>query len=364
MRRAIVKILIVEDQDDIRATLRDLLEIHGHEVLEAQDGVDGVRLAAQKPDFIFCDVTMPNLDGHGVLAAVKEMPEVRDVPFVFLTANAERHQQREGMALGADDYITKPFSGEDIVKAIASRTRRQQGLHEKIQELTRRHEHEVNAHWSHELLTPLNAILGSLELLELEADTIERSELKEMLALIRDGAVRQERLSRKLIRYFSLEQQRMASSAAKPARCAADAATRAGASQAAQEHRRTADVSISVEPGAVGGAEDGLCYAVAEIVGNAVTMSGPGTPVSVVGRNRAGRYAIEIADQGPGMTAEQRSRVGPFVQFDRRQREQQGLGLGLAIARTTAKLAGGDLRIEAGTGDRGLKVIFDLPVVG
>src|SRR4051812_16336846 len=107
-----MKILIIEDQEDIRATLRDLLEINGHEVIEAEDGVQGVKLAAQTPDFIFCDMSMPNLDGRGVLNAIKEMPEIRDVPFVFLTANAERHHQREGMTLGADDYITKPFTEE------------------------------------------------------------------------------------------------------------------------------------------------------------------------------------------------------------------------------------------------------------
>ncbi|HVU24631.1 MAG TPA: response regulator [Opitutus sp.] len=92
-----MKVLIIDDQADIRASLRDLLELNGHEVLEAEDGVAGVRLAGLQPDFIICDLTMPRLDGRGVLAAVKRMPEVRDVPFVFLTAQAER---------GADLQVT------------------------------------------------------------------------------------------------------------------------------------------------------------------------------------------------------------------------------------------------------------------
>src|SRR3954469_13074231 len=178
-----MKILIIEDQDDIRATLRDLLELNGHEVIEAEDGVEGVKQAAQKPDFIFCDLSMPNLDGRGVLAAVKEMPEVRDVPFVFLTAHAERSQQREGMELGADDYITKPFSLDDIVKALAARTGRRQSVRERVEQLTAQHQHAANAQWSHELLTPLNAILGSLAMIEAEADTIDRQELREILAI-------------------------------------------------------------------------------------------------------------------------------------------------------------------------------------
>src|SRR4051812_10048944 len=103
-----MKILIVEDQPDIRATLQDFLELNGHEVLAAEDGIQGLKLAAQRPEFIFCDMSMPNLDGRGVLAGVKGMPEVADVPFIFLTAHANRDDQRSGMALGADDYITKP----------------------------------------------------------------------------------------------------------------------------------------------------------------------------------------------------------------------------------------------------------------
>lgn len=356
-----MKILIIEDQDDIRATLRDLLEIHGHEVLEAGDGLAGVKLAAQKPDFIICDMAMPNLDGRGVLAAVKEMPEVRDVPFVFLTANVERHQQREGMALGADDYITKPFSEDDIVKAISARTGRQQGMRERVQQLTTYQQRAINAQWSHELLTPLNAILGTLELLELEADTITPAELKELLALVREGAVRQERLSRKLIRYFNLEQLALAPPA-KSARSRAAGAIRTGASQAAAARGRGADLQVAAEPGDVSVAGDGLEFALAEIVGNAATFSQPGTPIAVTGVNRAGRYRIEVVDQGPGMTAEQRGQIGPFVQFDRKTREQQGLGLGLAIARATTKLAGGRMTLEAGPDDRGLRVVLDLPL--
>src|SRR5262245_42079547 len=104
-----MKILVIDDEAGIRGTLRGILELNGHEVIEAEDGIEGVKFAAQKPDFIICDVDMPNLDGHGVLKAVREMPEISDVPFVFLTGRDRRDQQREGMTLGADDYITKPF---------------------------------------------------------------------------------------------------------------------------------------------------------------------------------------------------------------------------------------------------------------
>ena len=112
------------------------------------------------------------------------------------------------MALGADDYITKPFTERDILDAIAARNKRHGGSwwREKIEQLAERQRRESNAQWSHELLTPLNAVIGGLDLLEMDAETISRDELKEMLALIRNGAERQERLARKLICYFGLEQ--------------------------------------------------------------------------------------------------------------------------------------------------------------
>lgn len=358
-----MKILIIEDQPEIRDTLRDILEINGYEVIAADDGVQGVQAAAQRPDFIFCDVTMPHLDGPGVLAALKEMPEVREVPFVFLTANAAREDQRAGMALGADDYITKPFSERDILDAIAARTKRQLSVRERVQQLSAQHQREINAQWSHELLTPLNAVMGCLELLHAEADTIDRSELKEMLALIRDGAERQERLARKLIRYFSLEQLRQAPKPATPARASTASAINAGASKAAQEKNRADMLTVTAVASDVAIRDELLRDAIYEVVLNALTFSPAASPVTVSGTVSGSSYRIEITDQGPGMTAEQRANIGAFTQFDRQKREQQGLGLGLAIARATAHLAGGPLRLDEGpTGHAGLRVTFDLPL--
>lgn len=358
-----MKILIVEDQQDVRETLKDLLEFNGHEVLSAEDGVVGVRLAAQHPEFIFCDVAMPSLDGPGVLAEIKKMPVVCDVPFVFLTARAARTEQREGMALGADDYITKPFTERDILDAIAARTNRHRNLRERIKQLAEQHRREIHAHWSHELLTPLNAVIGSLQLLDLEADTIGRDELKEMLVVIREGADRQERLARKLICYFGLEQRLHAPSPATRVRCEASEAVNGGAACADRTKNPDGKLTVFAELGEVAIDRESLTFAIGEVVSNALNSSAPSDAVIVTGTNRDGRYRIEITDQGPGLTAEQRASIGAFTQFERNVREQQGLGLGLAIAHATATLSGGHLTLEAAPGGRGLRVVFDLPLV-
>ena len=355
-----MKILIIEDELAIRETLQDMLELNGHTVIAAADGPTGAARAAEGPDLILCDIGLPGFDGYQVLTAVRQLPEGREVPFIFLTARADRSDQRRGMALGADDYITKPFTQRDILDAIAARVQRQKPLRERVKQLVVERRSEVSANWSHELMTPLNGVLGGLELIESEADTIQPGELKQLLALIRGGAERQHTLSRKLVLYFELEQAKAAPPLARPLRCDMTAIM-TGANRAAEAAKRTADLTVRCDPGVVLLAEAYLVSAIAEVVGNAFRFSTPGQPVVVTGAHRGARYMIEISDQGPGMTAEERAGFGAFVQFGRVHREQQGLGLGLAIARSAAESGGGGLSLAEGAGGRGLRVIFDLP---
>mgnify|MGYP003829407097 CR=1 FL=1 len=116
--------------------------------------------------------------------------------------------QRRGMALGADDYITKPFTMKEILDAIAARVVRQRTLQERVESLMDERKREVSADWSHELMTPLHGVLGGLELIECEGGSLKPAELKELLGLIREGAERQQRLSLKLVRHFELQRVR------------------------------------------------------------------------------------------------------------------------------------------------------------
>ncbi len=357
-----MNILIIEDDDAIRETLQVLLEINGHTVTAAADGIAGVKLAAARPDLILCDIGMPGMDGYQALTKIRELPQGAEIPFIFLTARADRDHQRRGMALGADDYITKPFTEREIMDAIQARTRRQRPLRERVEQLVAARKREISADWAHELMTPLNGIMGGLAMIEAEADSIQPAELKVLLGLIRGGAERQYALSRKLVLYYELERLR-ATPPSQPYRCDAARVTSSSAAQAAADAKRPGDLALRCEPGVVALAEPHLSAAVAELVANAFRFTSPGQKVGVTATEHAGRYQIEITDDGPGLTAEQRASAADFTQFERKKREQQGLGLGLAIARTTAELGGGRLILDAvGPGDHGLKVTLDLPV--
>lgn len=116
------KILIIEDNDDIRESTAEILELANYEVFQANNGRTGVDLAnTHLPDLILCDIMMPELDGYGVLYLLNKNPQTSATPFIFLTAKAERMDMRKGMEMGADDYLVKPFDDVELLNAIESR---------------------------------------------------------------------------------------------------------------------------------------------------------------------------------------------------------------------------------------------------
>lgn len=115
-------ILILEDDENVRLPLIDLLEAEGYTVLAAKDGKEGLEQArTEKPDLIISDITMPQLDGYEVFKALQKDPLTAIIPFIFLTARTDPGDIREGLGLGADDYITKPFEPDDLLEAVRVR---------------------------------------------------------------------------------------------------------------------------------------------------------------------------------------------------------------------------------------------------
>lgn len=119
------KALIIEDSDDIREGTAEILDLAGYETFTAKNGKIGVELAIKHlPDIILCDIMMPELDGYGVLYLLQKNQQTAHIPFIFMTAKAERADMRKGMEMGADDYLTKPFDDVELFSAIESRLRK------------------------------------------------------------------------------------------------------------------------------------------------------------------------------------------------------------------------------------------------
>ncbi|MEM1003304.1 MAG: response regulator [Bacteroidota bacterium] len=127
------KILIIEDNEDIRENIAEILELDGFNSITAPDGKVGVEKAvSEHPDLIICDIMMPELDGYGVLHILGKKDETAGIPFIFLTAKAERSDMRKGMVLGADDYLTKPFEDTELLDAVESRLRKTEAFRKEF----------------------------------------------------------------------------------------------------------------------------------------------------------------------------------------------------------------------------------------
>jgi two-component system sensor histidine kinase/response regulator len=354
------KVLVIEDDARWRTLVELSLEADGHVVLTAADGLAGLALASEKPDVILCDVEMPRLNGYAVLEALRQQPELRAIPFIFLTARSARSDQRKGMVLGADDYITKPFEPRELIESIRGVLAKRETLSERLKHYTDEYHREMAAPWAHELLTPLNGILGIAAMIESEAGTIPPADLRDLARSISQSARRQQNLARKLLQYFQLEQLREANWSDPGAAMEAAAGIEDEIIGVAERMNRSADLRFECRPAAVRISPAWLRAAVSELVENGFKFSMPGSPVTVSSGIVENLYRIEVTDRGAGMTPTEIESIAAFRQFGRDRLEQQGLGLGLAIVAHIAALHHAPLVLEAGADGTGLRVVMEL----
>ncbi len=131
-------VLVIEDDLPVQQNIQDLLELEGYQVLTANNGSLGLHLAlSHQPDLVLCDIMMPQVDGYQVLRHLQQDPQVRPIPFIFLTAKTDLNELRCGMNLGADDYITKPFTRQALLGAIQVRLRHSEKIQQMQAEITR-----------------------------------------------------------------------------------------------------------------------------------------------------------------------------------------------------------------------------------
>jgi signal transduction histidine kinase len=348
------KILIIEDEETVRENLMELLEAEDFEVCGAGDGCAGLDLVQQyQPDLILCDVMMPKLDGFGVLNTLRKNPVTATIPFMFLTARTDKTDLRQGMELGADDYITKPFSVDELLNAIASRLQKQAVIEEQQTQKLDQLRTSISLSLPHEMRSPLTNILGFSQLLVEEADTLERQEIKEMSESIRKSGERLHRLIQNFLLYAELELtvtdanriQALRSSRISSAASVIEAMVW----QQAKRRNREADVTLDVHDSSLQIAKTRLEKIIEELVDNALKYSTAGTPVSVIGRTVPNQsfYALSVSDRGRGMSREQITKLGAYQQFERKLYAQQGTGLGLSISKRLIELLGGTLTIDS-----------------
>lgn len=346
------KILVIEDDINVRQNILELLVCEGFSIVEANNGRLGVQLAQEEiPDLILCDVMMPELDGYGVLKALRQQPETAIIPLIFLTARSDKTDFRQGMQMGADDYIVKPFTREELLSAITCRLEKNTTIKNDSQRKLDNLRNSIALSLPHEMRTPLNGILGFSQILIEESDNLDSQTVKEMAEFIYLSGERLFELIQKFLMYAELEiiktdpeqiEILQSQTAIFP-----NLAIMEIISDKAKKAEREADLQLEFSPCQVNISTAKIAKIVEELIDNAFKFSPKGSPVQFKGQIVNGQLILSFIDYGRGITAAQIADLGAYQQFERKLYEQQGSGLGLMIAKSIAEIHGGKFEIKS-----------------
>ncbi len=347
------KILVIEDADTLRNDVVEMLSFEGYTVFSAENGQIGwERALSELPDLIICDIMMPELDGYGVLEQVRADSRTAATPFIFMTARTEREDMRTGMTQGADDYLTKPFNSDELIKSINAQLSKRQIQNQVADERIQKLRESITTALPHELRTPLVAIMGYADLLMLRANDISPEEIADFAQHISHATQRLYRLVENYLSYVRAQVLKTTTHEIQSLQFNITthpvSIVEFQAQNKAQHYKREADLILHLDANRmVQIAENDFNKVMEEAIDNAFKFSHKGSPVTISTHVEDDYFIIEIQDQGRGMSAEQVASIGAYLQFDRWIQEQQGNGLGLVIIREFIMLYNGKLEIES-----------------
>ncbi len=344
------RVLLIEDDVVTRRLLAELFRYEDFEVAEAESGQAGIDAAAAvTPDVVVCDIMMPGTDGFAVLDSLRQRPDMALTPFIFLTAKAGGVDVRTGMARGADDYITKPFDPDSLLASVRQRLK-----HRSLQlEEAERRAMGTSMQAAAALPREMQGCLAHLERISdyFTARYGGDNQAHKMSTAMKDEVARLRAMSERLRLYSELPglYARRFSSLEQVDSCSASAAHDA-AERVARTWTRTHDLHVDLADAAVPLATESLSLLATELVDNAFKFSETGTPVHLRGGLERACWQMSVSDRGAGLTSEQVREIGAFKQFWNGQNRPPGLGLGLVLVQSVARLHSGEVVIDSAPG--------------
>ncbi len=353
-------ILVIDDDKITRRLIVKSLS-KDFNLIEAQDGLSGVQMALQQsPDLVICDITMPDIDGFAVLEALRDNESTAATAFVFLSGLADPADVRYGMNMGADDYLTKPFSINELRQAVDARLRKRAIQDAVLKKTVDEMRQNVAMALPHELRTAIMVLEGYIYLMfEESGEGSGKADRNNILEGMSAYTARLHDLSEKFL-WFSKAQMLKKDQQGvcdRPAEIIQYAAN-----ENASSYLRMKDLKVDVMAATVAISEEYLGRIVHEVIDNAFKFSPDGALVSIQSLADSQWYTITVRDHGRGMTDEQINKIGAFMQFEREFFEQKGTGLGLIIAKRLTEAVGGQLKIQSSYRDH-TTVTIRVPVL-
>ncbi len=337
------KVLLVEDEPRLVETLQEILELNGFDTLAAFDGLEALGKCKEFiPDIILCDIMMPKMDGYAFFREFRETIST-ETPFIFLTAKSEYSDIRKGMSLGADDYLVKPVKGIDVINAIKTRLLRQTQILSPELKRVERLEHAIGLITMHEFKNPLTGIIGFLDLIKVNIDTIDKENLKEYLSYIEQAANRIINLLTKVTTWYQMQKndnQLVENSS----RSELSGIVEQIAQEIAIKYHRLNDLTLQLKVNPLIELSPELIKACfSELIDNAFKFSSEGDFVHISVSSEKSTCVVKLTDNGNRTNATELMEYEPFTQFGKKVFEQQGLGIGINIARSIADLVKGEV---------------------
>ncbi len=359
-------ILVIDDEPMPRETMIKLLNFRGYETLEARDGHTGMQLVSEHlPDLVISDVRMPNTTGLEVLKALRASPETSSIPVVFVSALNDLQAIREGMNAGADDYLGKPYSAEELLRVVDTQLKKKTLANDKFDTSLKLLRKNIIYALPHEFRTPLSVILGYGQILEQEYRTVDSEELLQWAQSIVGAGNRLQRVIENYLVYAQIEMiqddpqevEQLRNHIIKDVYQIIESV----AMRTAEKYNRQTDLTLDLCHLALRMSEANLKKIVEELVDNAFKFSSRGSKVIIKAVHEQDTFKLYVRDYGRGMTPEQTKSLGAYMQFNRALFEQQGLGLGLTLAQRLVELHKGKLRVESRP-DQGTAIGIELSV--
>ncbi|MBK8020642.1 MAG: response regulator [Chloroflexi bacterium] len=368
------RLLVIEDDTHIRNEVMDWFQFEGFDVIGAANGRQGLEAVREhSPDVILCDISMPEMDGHDVLIGLRSNSEYSHIPFIFLTAAADRESMRRGMTLGADDYLTKPFSRDEVLNAVYTRldmkSAQDERLHTQLDLMDSLLAEEraklllksrLVAIFSHDFRNPLASVLASSNILRNYEDRLTPERKRHQLDRI-DGSVQQLlHMLDDMIVVAEVEGGYL-QFIPQPLDLNAFVESIIGDFRLIDEDNHPVQFR-SLVYGEYELDSKLLRHILTNLISNAIKYSSSGKPISITLDAQDGTLQLVVEDQGIGIPEEGIARL--FKAFYRADNAKgiKGTGLGLNIVKECVSQHNGEIKVESAV-NQGTRFIVRLPLI-